>query len=314
MKKPKVIRGKVKAKAKAKPLALEDKPLALEDKPLALEDKPELPVPPVPGPTGTHEHQAVPPSPGEEDGEPLASGDEGAQDFRDAEEDGDEMMRRNAEEIDRLFEEMEKEPVPQREEAPPPGAAPPVPQPFEAGPTGSAFRRRAAEMDRTELPPVRRPPAPTGEAFRRRAAEPDYEETTLAKRPRAVSSETPFLTPAASPRESFDMATPVQSPRGDPAAGSRDIPREQQDEHDAAIKALERGEHYDPDDFEGLYAEHALFSGIKQDDAFVSFLASRWHAAEPSMSEWHGLMDNVCSVGIVVHAFEAGSMVPSVPP
>ena len=110
------------------------------------------------------------------------------------------------------------------------------------------------------------------------------------------------------------MATPVRSPRGDPAAGSRDIPREQQDELDAAITALERGEHYDPDDFEGLYAEHALFSGIKQDDAFVSFLASRWHAAEPSMSEWHGLMDNVSSVGIVVHAFEAGSMVPSVPP
>ena len=91
---------------------------------------------------GTHEHRAVPPSPGEEDGESLASGDEDAhEDFRDAEEDGDDTMQRNADEIDRLFEEMEKEPVPQREEAPPPGAAPPVPQPFEAGPTGSAFRR-----------------------------------------------------------------------------------------------------------------------------------------------------------------------------
>ncbi len=75
-----------------------------------------------------------------------------------------------------------------------------------------------------------------------------------------------------------------------------------------------RGEHYDPDDYEGLYSEHALFSGIKKQDAFVSFLASRWHAAEPSMSEWHELMDNVSNVGIAVHAFEVSSMVPSVPP
>ena len=134
-KKPKVIRGKAKAKAKAKPLALEDEPKL---------PAPAVPTPvePPPAPVGTHEHRAVPPSPGEEDGESLASGDEDAhEDFRDAEEDGDDTTQRNADEIDRLFEEMEKEPVPQREEAPPPGAAPPVPQPFEAGPTGSAFRR-----------------------------------------------------------------------------------------------------------------------------------------------------------------------------
>ncbi len=62
----------------------------------------------------------------------------------------------------------------------------PEAQPFEAGPSGAAFRRRRQEMDGAELPVAVRavPPATTGEALRRRTQEMDRLE--LPKRRRTL--------------------------------------------------------------------------------------------------------------------------------
>ena len=135
----------------------------------------------------------------EEDGDELL--------FEDAEND-DFAAQRKADEIDRLVAELEAETAQGRVEGTSPETVPdpvPVPKAFAPGLTGALFRRCRQELDQEERPAVRRevlPPAPTGEAFRRRAAEIDRLE--LSKRMRPSPDPWPFQTP----REEFNIATP----------------------------------------------------------------------------------------------------------
>ena len=181
--------------------------------------------------------------------------------------------------LDQLIEELEHAP------APPPR----VP----SAPTGRAFRKAAQDIDRLELSKM---------PLLKSRAEQDVERLEPqphSKRHRSQESAEPspapseFATPRSTPRllgpeqgperyDVFDEDTPEATPRHDDA----DV---QQDELERAIDHVNE---LPPDDFEGLFVDHALFANVSLEDAFMAFLASRREDADPEMADWIERVDN----------------------